>query len=378
VRKRFEALAAMDRNTSIYLDAVRFAAALAVLLSHVEGGWVPGIMPAMAHLGLEAVAVFFVLSGFVIGYATTTRERDAGTYAINRAARLYSVVVPCLALTVVLDMIGHHWHLAPYQLDWTHDWGTAKEPLKAGFSLLFLNEIWGWGMLPGSNLPFWSLAYEVPYYVIFGLALFLPRALGLARAWGVALAAVALAVAGPAIAALFPIWLLGLALYHAGQRVRLSQLTARALGAGAILAWLGTEWLRWHYRWGWDAPILMGWSTMWHFYLVAPLFAATILAVRDAGLDLGPIAGPVRWCAGATFTLYLVHFPVAHFLSAFIPQTWPGWGQWAAIVLPTLAVAFLLAAVTERKKGAWRQAMLWGARQLSVSVRTPVTPEPVG
>jgi peptidoglycan/LPS O-acetylase OafA/YrhL len=59
----------------------------------------------LGGLGAEAVDVFFVLSGFVIGYATDSRERTPLTYAINRLARIYSVAIPALAATFILDGI---------------------------------------------------------------------------------------------------------------------------------------------------------------------------------------------------------------------------------------------------------------------------------
>ncbi len=355
----------MTRDTSVYLDAVRFAAAVAVLLSHAEDGWVPGLLPGVSHLGPAAVAVFFVLSGFVIGYAVDARERDAASYAVNRAARLYSVVVPCLLLTVALDTLGRHLGLAAYQLDWTRHFGSAREPLDAAISLLFVNEAWGWGLVPGSNVPFWSLGFEVPYYAVFGLAVFLPGA------WGWAAAGLVLLAAGPMVAAMFPLWLLGWGTYRLGQRAPLGRGAARALWCGAAILWLGSEAVRWHFHIGWDGPIRRGWSLLWHSYVAGVPFAASILAVRHAGVSLGAVARPVRWCAGATFTVYLLHYPVGFFLNAVVPAGWPPWGRWAAIVLATLLIAFAVASVSERRKAAWRRAILRGSAWLRTRRRAP-------
>jgi len=357
----------MTRDTSVYLDAVRFAAALAVLLSHAEDGWAPGLLPGVSHLGLAAVAVFFVLSGFVIGYAVDTKERDAASYAINRAARLYSVVVPCLVLTVALDTLGRHLGLAAYRLDWTRQWGAAREPLDAAASLLFVNEVWGWGLLPGSNVPFWSLGYEAPYYLVFGFAAFLPGA------WGLAAGGLALLAAGPGIAALFPLWLLGWGTYRACQRAVLPRQAARALWCAAAALWLGSEALRWHYHLGWDGPIRRGWPVLWHFYAVGVPFAVSILAVRHAAVSLAVVAGAVRWCAGATFTLYLLHYPVGFFLNAVVPTWWPAWGRWVAIVPTTLVIAFAFAHVSERRKAAWRRAIVGAVAWLNFRPRTPAS-----
>jgi peptidoglycan/LPS O-acetylase OafA/YrhL len=64
----------MTSRLSLYLDALRFSAAFAVLLSHtgrVSGGMFWQVQP----YGRTAVMVFFVLSGFVIAWVTEARER---------------------------------------------------------------------------------------------------------------------------------------------------------------------------------------------------------------------------------------------------------------------------------------------------------------
>jgi peptidoglycan/LPS O-acetylase OafA/YrhL len=98
----------MTRTLSIYLDLVRLLAALLVLLSHASldrfgGAW---LQPAFARAGTPSVIAFFVLSGFVISWTAETRERTFATYLINRLARLWSVVLPALLLTAVVDAIG--------------------------------------------------------------------------------------------------------------------------------------------------------------------------------------------------------------------------------------------------------------------------------
>lgn len=97
----------MNRQTSLYLDLVRFLAAVAVLVSHLCGQRFTGGLLWQAEPYVdEAVDVFFVLSGFVIGYVTDQREATAKSYAIARLARVYSVALPALVTTFVLDAIG--------------------------------------------------------------------------------------------------------------------------------------------------------------------------------------------------------------------------------------------------------------------------------
>ena len=103
----------MRRGCSVYLDLVRVIACLIVFGHHMSlnfgcyeptgngckaRGW---LIPF--HAGHSAVVIFFVLSGYVITYVASERETTLRDYALSRCARIYSVAVPALLLTIVLD-----------------------------------------------------------------------------------------------------------------------------------------------------------------------------------------------------------------------------------------------------------------------------------
>ena len=115
--------------------------------------------------------------------------------------------------------------------------------------VFFINQFWSWHLVPGTDFAYWSLSYEVVYYVAFGAAMYAPRGY---RA--IAIAAV-LAAAGPRIASLFPIWLLGLACY----RICARRLVGRTIGycafVGSIIVWVTFE--AWATRHGWRAATLV-------------------------------------------------------------------------------------------------------------------------
>ena len=99
----------MNRATSLYLDLIRPAAAFIVLLSHASfRALTGGQLRVMASTGVQAVDVFFVLSGFVIAHVCAARESNVRSYIVSRAARIYSVAIPALILTAVVDFIGLH------------------------------------------------------------------------------------------------------------------------------------------------------------------------------------------------------------------------------------------------------------------------------
>lgn len=338
----------MNREISIFLDLARFLAAYLVFLSHAA--WTAhtgGLFWQIRGLGREAVDVFFVLSGFVIAHATASRAGTARDYAVNRSARIASVALPALALTFVADTIGVAFNPDLYT-------GFCCEPGMGwwayGRNLLFLGEVWSQHIPPGSNGPYWSLCYEVWYYVAFGLYRFLPRR------QGVPAVALLLLLVGPGIAVLFPLWLLGVAIHGRTLAPRRGWWLL-GFGAAAIIAALissdrqGQIYDPFAFTvarmmdYGRDyamglafAMFLMG------FIAVAPRFAAPLRAIER----------PIRWLAGGTFALYLFHLPLLRLLAAVMPVPVLSWQMWLAVYLGVPLATFALAEVTERRKLWWR------------------------
>jgi peptidoglycan/LPS O-acetylase OafA/YrhL len=192
----------MTGALSLYLDALRVAAAFTVFLSHYGNMRISGgLFWHFSDYGHTAVLVFFVLSGFVIASVSETRERSLENYALSRIARLYSVMIPAFVVTAVLDWLGQAIDPTLYGPEWNPK--IAHPALSYALSAVFLGESWTLAVLPGFNVPFWSLNYEAWYYALFAAATFLRGRLRAA-----ALAAAAL-LAGPKILLLLPVWLIG-------------------------------------------------------------------------------------------------------------------------------------------------------------------------
>ena len=301
--------AIVERQTSVYLDIVRFSAAFAVFAGHASGarftgGWLWQFGPYMA----SAVAIFFVLSGFVIGFVTQRREIDAATYAVNRMARICSVSLPAIALTITLDMIGRAISPQLYSAQWGY---TPDHPLlQVATALTFTQAFWFSRLTLGSNLPYWSLNYEVAYYVIFGLAAFCPG-----RRLRPVLVTVAALVCGPAILELLPLWLLGFLAFRLQPQRHLGRAAGWLLFGGSIAAFVAYE--AWSWRTGRVLASLgpANRPEIVQDYLVAILFAANLTGVRAIGTDLVRVARwlekPAKWLAARTFSLYLFHLPTA-------------------------------------------------------------------
>jgi peptidoglycan/LPS O-acetylase OafA/YrhL len=340
----------MNRPTSLYLDLVRPIAALIVMLSHVsQTALTDGQMEVFAYSGTEAVDVFFVLSGFVIAHVCARGESDWRDYAISRATRIYSVAMPALLLTAAVDAIGLLRDPSVYE--------AGYQPFTPGLvlrSVLFLGEQWNSHRFPGSDGPYWSLGFELWYYVAFGAFMFAPRG------WRWLGAAATLAFIGPKVAVLFPIWLMGVAAYRMVARGGIDRRLGWALFAIPILgvalfeAYPHSRQLQF-YNLVWTQERL---AAVERDYLIAALFAAHIVGLSAISTTFAPWlernARAIRWLAGATFSIYLVHLPIMHVVAALSP--WPKASPltlWLILgVTPFVCLVF--AELFERRKAIWR------------------------
>lgn len=342
----------MGKPLSAYLDLIRFSAAMVVFLGHLAGTrFTNGLFWQFSNYMDEAVTIFFVISGLVIGYVVLGRGESRDDYVVARVARIASVAIPALLATAVLDAAGRAIRPDAYSAIW--GFSTEHAWLNYLGALLFLNRIWYADLPVGSNLPYWSLNFEVWYYVLFGIAAF---ARGRARWLWLLLAA---AFCGPTILVLLPVWLLGVLAWRIVAARRLGPGAGLALFLGSLVAVVAYEAVGGRVALGLpDLPAVLNRPDALHDYVVGVLFAANLVGFAAAAPWLGrlimPIAGPVRWAAGATFTIYLFHLPVAQFLTTILP--WPP-GHWAGRVVllgGTLAILYAIAEVTERRKEAWR------------------------
>jgi peptidoglycan/LPS O-acetylase OafA/YrhL len=207
-------------------------AAMTVLVSHLsEMRLTEGFLWQVGQFlpGTDAVIVFFVLSGFVIAYVTETREKSAGDYIISRTTRIYSVSLPALLITFALHTIGSAVRPDFYP-SYSND-AMYGSILQFFCGLTFTSELW-WLHVPiFSNVPYWSLSYEVWYYVIFGAAVFAPPV------WRWVAILVLLAFLGPTIVTALPIWLLGVVLWRVVGRFRPSPWLSASLWVGSLLIW---------------------------------------------------------------------------------------------------------------------------------------------
>jgi len=341
----------MNRPFSLYLDLVRFTAAVCVMLAHIN--MILGIYPIPGSFGHNAVVVFFVLSGYVIAFVTDTKENTPRDYWASRLSRIYSVALPAVLLTPLLDMLGEAVSPGVYANGvTTHDYW----PVRIAASLAFVNELWLVSIMPFSNSPYWSLCYEMAYYTLYAVYCFTA---GYRRLVWLALLSLLI---GPKILLMFPIWLLGVLIYRFRILAACGEGWAWALLVASLL---GIAWYQYVDVARIFSELLRQWTgerlyTLLHFskrfpgdYLLALIIAANFIAFRRLGNRfaalLNPLAKPIRYVASYTFSLYLFHLPVALCATA-LWQRPPSAELFLLVLASTLIVVFALGSQTERRR----------------------------
>jgi peptidoglycan/LPS O-acetylase OafA/YrhL len=345
----------MNREFSLYLDLVRFSAAVLVLINHSnDRGLISEVLPQWGH---SAVMVFFVLSGYVIAYVTATKENTARDYIVNRMARIYSVAAVAILLTLLLDQTGQMINNDFYSSKTMHD----HYLLRMLTSFFFINELWTVSITTYSNVPYWSLNYEVWYYIMFAVVFFL---WGSQRVWGLILICVLL---GPKILLLAPIWWLGVYLYRSRIFASISEKTGWILFLGSIVGIIlfhyygveaiGKGWLRAQvgeyiyeqlaYSRSFLSDYLLG-------IMVFLNFAGFRSISHHFSGILNPPAKAIRVLASYTFILYLAHQPLIWFFTVLIDGDPNGLAFYFQVMLCVIASVYLLGQITEQRKGFYR------------------------
>ncbi len=356
----------MTPRLSLYLDAMRFLAALWVVLAHFQAwGFAPPELAAwLPESGRDAVVLFFVLSGFVIAH--TAGRKDGRTYAIDRMARIYSVAAPIVLVSTGLAL----WGVANGGDGYERFYQAEQIWLYLGVYFSFLGHAWTLQETPFANVPYWSLNFEVWYYVLFGVLFYLR---GLLRTF---LFAAVLLLVGFKLWILWPIWLAGVWLYHNAERWPLPQTLARVLVVLTVALYLAME--AWGIdRWLWEAGNMpfgglaaspLGDARFFlSDYAVALLTVLHLYAFRYANIGLPKVSAPaVRWAAGFTFTLYLAHGPLLTFAGIHLGHSNGSIGMALLYLAGLLAAVVLTGYATERRLSVWRR---WNDWMLSLAVR---------
>ncbi len=362
----------MNKSISNFLALARWIAALAVVITHAgQLIQISDIMVAphgpgvyawwfLAGFSHQAVLVFFVMSGFLIGGDLLRRldrtDPFLKQYMIDRFSRIYIVMVPALAYGFVVDSIGRRIFPDSGIYDGAFFHGVFN-PINIAWTLLQQQHIWA--PQAGTNGPLWSLACEMWYYITFPLLL---APLSRAYSTGFRLAAFAcgaLSVIVMSIPESF--FLFGYGVWTLGALVRLARrplIKSTWLSLGVFLA---TATLM---RLGARGPLVAAYpfvSTLADIG-VAATFANLLLSLRFAAedgffADLSPIH---RRLSDFSYSLYATHAPLCFFVWAgagsLLGRDWykalPTASHWTlafALIAAVIAIAYGFSRLTEAR-----------------------------
>lgn len=180
--------------SEVHLDAIRGIAALIVVFGHARGLFFSSLtslatqpMPktnalgpsiVSINIGNEAVMVFFVLSGYLVGGSVLRQMRqnrwEWQNYLATRLTRLWIVLIPAVLIGAAIDYVGftffaadHSIYTAPAGQDYISEnsFQSIKNITIYLGNLFFLQTIFF--PVIGTNAPLWSLSNEFWYYILF-------------------------------------------------------------------------------------------------------------------------------------------------------------------------------------------------------------------
>lgn len=363
------------------LEGLRGAAAAIVVVRHttnaiampeaarrtlLEGPWAP-LFDAQA-----AVALFFVLSGFVLA-GSLARDTSAGgtlQFWIKRVWRIH----PPYAAALVATWLASFAYLVPEAGEPFTKWLRALarvhlDPGALGAALLYPG--------PAANqlTVGWTLGIEMTWSLLLPLLFWLARA----AHWGVALgvAAAPLGMSGMPLFTLYAThFALGIALFLERERIAgwlgaLPGTAALALAAAALASY--------------SAPLLLGWHTPRAGILMPGVSDPASIAARLPGVALVVALAlarpgwrrvlesrPLLFLGRISYSLYLLHMAVLLLATRWFAPATPlaALGLVAAVLAASIALSALFHPAVERPSiaagnrlcGAAARWLRWTAR----------------
>ena len=327
---------------SVHLDAIRGAAALIVFCTHgthlflratlrsaLQGGASGLAAPptGTTTLGHQAVMVFFVLSGFLVGGSVLRSimgdNWSWGRYLLYRFTRLWVVLIPALLIGYTLDSAGSMYFHGTQSI---YAGPAGQGMLQSGLTdrltppifvgnLFFLQGV----LVPnvGSNGALWSLAYECWFYVAFPLlVLSLHRQRSaLSRGAAGALLTLLLYLLGARIAAYFAVWLIGAGVSLVPKRIPAAMRGLYCLCTMGIFTVVNLVILKF------QLPLFLSDSLVALSFVVA-LYGIIHYTETSANRVYRAAA---HGLANMSYTLYATHVPLLVFASALLARPWQRW-----------------------------------------------------
>ncbi|QYF93084.1 acyltransferase [Massilia sp. PAMC28688] len=310
-----------DYNHSILIAVLRGLAAVEVAAAHLRAQVFPGLKgmqdPALWYqalafftgFGHQAVVLFFLLSGWLVGGSFLNRLREPLSikhYAVDRVTRLWIVLIPAFVLSLIIAGMTNAVDLG----------AVSFAPGNEYSAMAFVGNLFGFQetAVPrfAGNFPLWSLANETWYYVLFPLlAMSFCAKSTISRIAAAAMCMlIGVSLPGPIIL-YFSLWLLGAAF----SRIQITASTAQQIGVACL--WVG---MAGYFRVTAGNDMLDAHSYFQHLIFSLPimLLLSSLQTKTDpkrTALMRAKKVGDVL--AGFSFTLYVIHIPLLVLLINF-------------------------------------------------------------
>jgi len=348
-----------DKPQIHFIQALRAIAAMLVLIWHfkstVKGELETSVLNLFFTNGFAGVDVFFVISGFIMVYATGGKgggARQALLFLAKRFARIWPLYAFGTALYVVfLLALG---------------WMTKEEYIKTALSLVF------YPVTPAPTLDVgWTLNIEIYFYLVFAACLFFDRFRWLvAGVWIVATLLVqstgtAFAFLPGSLGFMVPLLLQAIhpciPEFFAGMLIAAFFMSdirvAKGLGlplAGVLIAFAAWQYLGSFY----NKPGIYGMGAS----AIALVLGFAIAEKTGSGWRPGPL---LMWLGNISFSIYILHTTVGLSLTRIISNTqFAGYINNIGYVIFMITLVLALSAVThefiEKRASAWLSRVLVG------------------
>jgi len=322
----------MNRDFSIsislsnLLNLLRWVSALVVLLSHLRSIMfidLPNVTTPLNILwklfyfitgfGHQAVIVFFILSGYLVG-ASILKRAIKNTLSvkeylmIDRGVRIYLVVIPALIITYILDSYGYKLFNSSSIYSGDLNFASLNYSIIERLSIpsflgniLMLQE----SIFPtfGSNSPLWSLAYEVWYYILFfSIVKIFIKDTSINKIFYFAIIILSFLILNKQIFLYFLIWLMGVAIWYIKDKIKIN---IRITLIFFIFS------------------LLLSRIHVISYHFISDLFVATsvcfmILSFQSKSLKFMQFYNLNKIFSNFSYSLYVIHFPIIIFLLSFL------------------------------------------------------------
>lgn len=295
------------------IQVLRAVAALLVVAFH--------LFPGRFVIGAAGVDIFFVISGFIMG--TIGPGETPRTFMVKRAVRIvplyWAVTLAMCAASLVPGLFA----------SFTFDAARLVQ------SLLFIPHVDPNGMIWPLVVVGWTLNFEVFFYAIFAIGLFIGRPIAFSVVLMAVLAGIGSAIAAAMIEVPAPVkvWTDILLLEFAAGLILATLTSLKGAGRGLCLLLLGTGGLVLSSVFALFEPS----ERLWAWGVPALLIVAGCLAIERAGA-WPRFLRPLEIVGDASYSLYLLHGLVIAFVHKLL-----GTGIVATLVILPVSLVIALA-----------------------------------